>query len=389
MFWVLETILPYLKINKEVTKDNVSFRILTELNFGIFVACSIFVGSTSLIGEPILCQYKGDSEPEAEFINTFCWIHGTRDLEDHIVSDECKPKHNDVIPSNGEKNDEEEKNKNLYYQWVVFMLLFSAVLFKIPTWIWSFLENGLMKLFNSENHLKNDMWNQDEKEIEAKAEMQANSFRKIKGRNMTMVYYAKFMLCQMLAWVMLFVNFYLTDLFLDGSFKTYGSDVLKYYLTSVNPNPMCLVFPTKVGCPIKTGGSGGGVNNEVEYCILSQNIINEKIYLVLWFWFYALIGLLAFQVVLELIILVSPFARQLLIIPSLDKELFLTPANQRFLSTCTIGDWFVLYQISKNNHQEYFFTFLGKLSEGYNEVVTNDTPTENYCNSMEKTQEEV
>ena len=91
---------------------------------------------------------------------------------------------------------------------------------------------------------------------------------------------------------------------------------------------------------------------------------------------------LSFQVVLEIIILVSPFARQLLIIPSFDKELFLTPANQRFLSTCTIGDWFVLYQISKNNHQEYFFTFLGKLSKGYNEVVP-DAPNENNnCNSM-------
>ena len=184
---------------------------------------------------------------------------------------------------------------------------------------------------------------------------------------------------------MLFLTFYLTDLFLDGSFKTYGSDVLKYYFPEVQmANPMCVVFPTKVGCPIETGGIGGNTNVDNSYCILSQNIINEKIYLELelWFWFYALIGLLSFQVVLEIIILVSPFARQLLIIPSFDKELFLTPANQRFLSTCTIGDWFVLYQISKNNHQEYFFTFLGKLSKGYNEVVP-DAPNENNnCNSM-------
>jgi len=205
---------------------------------------------------------------------------------------------------------------------------------------------------------------------------------------MTTVYYIKFMLCQLLAGLMLCLNFYLTDLFLDGRFKTYGYKVLKYYFTDVlMANPMCMLFPTKVSCPIKTGGTGGNLNLEDTFCILSQNIINEKIYLVLWFWFYALIGLLAFQVVLEIIILVSPFARQLLI-TSLDKELFLTPANQNFLSTCTIGDWFVLYQISKNNHQEYFFEFLGKLSEGYNEVVP-DAPTENHCNSIEMKIEEV
>ena len=53
----------------------------------------------------------------------------------------------------------------------------------------------------------------------------------------------------------------------------------------------------------------------------------------------------------------------------------MTQANQRFLATCTIGDWFVLYQISKNNHQEYFSVILGKLSEGYDKIA----PAENHC----------
>ena len=96
MFWVLETILPYLKINKEVTKDNVTFRILTELNCGIFVACSIFVCSYSWIGDPIKCKYPTgiNTESEAEFIDNFCWIHGTRDLGTQL--NECKPKNEEV-----------------------------------------------------------------------------------------------------------------------------------------------------------------------------------------------------------------------------------------------------------------------------------------------------
>ena len=134
---------------------------------------------------------------------------------------------------------------------------------------------------------------------------------------------------------------------------------------------MCLIFPTKVGCNVVIGDSSGKPEEKNIYCILSQNIINEKIYLFLWFWFCAMIALLAFQIALEIIIFVSPLVRNFLIMPSWD----LTQANQRFLATCTIGDWFVLYQISKNNHQEYFFAILGKLSEGYDKIA----PEENHC----------
>ena len=365
MFWVLESILPYLNINKEVTKDNVTFRILTELAFGTFMACSILVGSTSFIGEAITCTgYKNtDDTEDTEFANTYCWIHGTRDLVGKIASEECQPADSDI---------EDNKTRNLYYQWVVFMLFFSAILFKIPTWTWSSLENGLMKLFSSENH---DILNQNETEMEEKAEMHASSFRKIKGRNMTMFYYIKFMICQGLAGAILILNFYLTNLFLDGDFDTYGWDVYEYWkrkdISTGGKDPMCLIFPTKVGCNVVIGDSSGNPQVKNIYCILSQNIINEKIYLFLWFWFCAMIALLAFQIALEIIIFVSPLVRNFLIMPSWD----LTQANQRFLATCTIGDWFVLYQISKNNHHDYFSTFLGKLSEGYDKIA----PPENHC----------
>merc|ERR1712018_397424 len=86
----------------------------------------------------------------------------------------------------------------------------------------------------------------------------------------------------------------------DGTnFAKYGIDVLKYHYgeelefifgqqakeESSRVDPMCNSFPTMVSCDMNTSGKGGQTEGNNFLCILSQNIINEKIYLVLWFWF--------------------------------------------------------------------------------------------------------
>lgn len=65
-------------------------------------------------------------------------------------------------------------------------------------------------------------------------------------------------------------------------------------------NPMCSLFPTEVSCNIPTVGAGGEEQDSNGLCVLTQvrcveviraynehlqNIINEKIYLLLWFWY--------------------------------------------------------------------------------------------------------
>ena len=53
-------------------------------------------------------------------------------------------------------------------------------------------------------------------------------------------------------------------------------------------NPFCQVFPTEVSCTVPNIGAAGGEQNHNGLCILSQNIINEKMYLVIWFWLVSL-----------------------------------------------------------------------------------------------------
>ena len=72
------------------------------------------------------------------------------------------------------------------------------------------------------------------------------------------------------------------------------------------PNPLCTVFPTVTSCSFHSVGSAAGEQKFNSLCILSLNIINEKIYLVLWFWFFALLALSGLQLVGRLAAIVIP-----------------------------------------------------------------------------------
>ena len=61
---LLEDVLKYLKLNKEITKDNFAFRIVTVGSFGIFMLCSILNGLTTYFGEAIVCHGAGDKGAE-------------------------------------------------------------------------------------------------------------------------------------------------------------------------------------------------------------------------------------------------------------------------------------------------------------------------------------
>ena len=106
----------------------------------------------------------------------------------------------------------------------------------------------------------------------------------------------------------------------------------------------------------------------------SQNAINEKIYFFLWFWLVGLFILAILQILLEFCIVFLPIMRTFLICQGFGSGSLLNANMKEYLYQCTIGDWFVLYQISKNNHKEYFFRLLARLSDR----VGSD-PNENCC----------
>ena len=47
---------------------------------------------------------------------------------------------------------------------------------------------------------------------------------------------------------------------------------------------MCKTFPTEVSCSMPTVGAGGSPQESNSLCVLSQNILNGKMYLAIWCW---------------------------------------------------------------------------------------------------------
>jgi len=83
------------------------------------------------------------------------------------------------------------------------------------------------------------------------------------------------------------------DIFLEGQFRRYGPLVSAFFAEE-NPHdridPMARLFPKMTKCTIHTFGPAGSVQTHDALCVLPLNVVNEKIFVVLWFWLVFLAG---------------------------------------------------------------------------------------------------
>merc|ERR1719273_940718 len=106
------------------------------------------------------------------------------------------------------------------------------------------------------------------------------------------IYFCGFVFCEFLNFAIVCAAFFLSHRFLHFRFLTYGFQVWQYYLLPPEEqrmpgvkNPMCIAFPRIASCDYWRWGSGGGQERINAICILALNIINDKVFLVLWWWF--------------------------------------------------------------------------------------------------------
>ena len=102
-----------------------------------------------------------------------------------------------------------------------------------------------------------------------------------------------------------------TDKFLGGEFRKYGSEVLNF--VDMEPedrvDPMSRVFPKMTKCIFHKYGGSGTIQRFDALCVLGMNILNEKIYIFLWFWFIVLAVLTGCNVVFRVIQFFYPNVR--------------------------------------------------------------------------------
>jgi hypothetical protein len=80
---------------------------------------------------------------------------------------------------------------------------------------------------------------------------------------------------------------------LEGQFRRYGP-LVTALVTEENPrdrvDPMARLFPKVTKCTIHTFGPAGSVQTHDALCVLPLNVVNEKIFVILWFWLAFLAG---------------------------------------------------------------------------------------------------
>jgi len=339
---------------KEVDTERGIFGLFSRVSVALCLIAAIICG-LSYFGKPITC-WHGKDQPQ-DIIDQYCWLHGTNNID---------AKYHDHFGCRGKQVEDEEEN-NQYYIWVIPFLLVQCIFFMIPHFIWKLAEKGLIKEFKTSEANSLDMAS-DEGRNEM-VDKFVRYFNYVKGQNN--FYFAKFVLCELLNILVLAFNFYVTNAFFSFEWGQYGFKVINYYNQSPIErkaaeglhNPMCDLFPTVVSCDMKTVGASGQPETFNGLCVLSQNIINQWIFLVLYFWYVLLFTLSAFYILYRISTIALPQLRTLVLRVRINER----PWGQQgtpvgvVLRQCDIGDWFLLEQIGQNVNSVFFREFLKQL----------------------------
>lgn len=336
MFDVFGSVKGLLKIDS-VCIDNNIFRLHYKVTVIILVAFSLVVTSRQYIGDPIDCIV--DEIPLA-VMDTYCWIYSTFTIPNRLSGRIGK----DVVqPGVGNHVDGEDEVKyHKYYQWVCFVLFFQAMFFYLPRYLWKTWEAGRLKMLTLD--LSCPIISEENKNERIKLLLEY-FHTNLHCQNF---YAIRFIICEVLNFVNVIAQIYFVDYFLDGEFSSYGTDVISFteMEPEERPDPMARVFPKVTKCTFHKYGPSGSVQKFDGLCVLPVNIVNEKIYVFLWFWFVLLTVLTGLCIIYRAAIVMSAPLRLYLL--RARSRLSAQKDVQVIADKFQLGDWFILYQLGKN-----------------------------------------
>lgn len=354
-----------------VNIDNTVFVLHYRATVLMLIAFCIAVSSNQYIGDPIHCIKPSNYIPPA-VINAFCWIHATFSLPkafSGVIDSE--------VPHPGVDKTEPGDSIVLhaYYQWVAFMLILQAALFYVPRWLWKSWEGNKLMLLKSD--LNKPIMKKDERG--PKQNLLAEYFTE-NVHNHTF-YLGKFFLSEILNLLNVIGQMFLIDKFLGGEFTTYGTKVIRFVNSDSDRrfDPMVRVFPRVTKCRFYSFGPSGDIQRHDTLCVLPINIINEKIYVVMWFWFVFLAIVSVLVIFYRLAQILSPRLRFKLLN---SRSRSISPEKlRRVLSVIGVGDWFIIYMLSSNIDPFNFKDIIDKMDSIFLDNKFYDTLNDTYDGS--------
>ncbi len=340
-----------------------------------FTACAMGIASSlsmakQLFGDPITCLSDSGPDKVDKFINDYCWFHGTETFNTGNKSDELIA-HPGIFYTGesggmGMKNTPPERIHE-YYQWIGFALFLQALLFVLPPYWWKVNEGGRIgRWINCKGAAakkpkatavagggggETSSKTPSEQNRDGAAEVETDLAllgADVGDRIGSFGCYAtKYFVLELVGVCALFGHFLFIDWMLDGHFLRLGLDVIYFDgKWRDKHHPLDMALPKLGSCTVTRSTGNGNYQNYETLCIIPLNVINEKIYLCLWFW----LCFVSLTAGLHLVITV------LLVFLSYPRVLFLrwrSPySSKRVITVLTyyasFSDWFVINLILKN-----------------------------------------
>ncbi|XP_032666519.1 innexin inx7 [Odontomachus brunneus] len=361
------------KVNQEwVAIDNLVFRLHYRVTFLLLLVASILVCSRQFIGEHIRCI--ADTGVPIKVIETFCFFTSTYTVVKHLNGTAVQQGEL-AHPGVGPVGKDDPVIHHAYYQWVQFVLFFQALLFYMPHYFWRRMEGGRLKMLVSGLHMASIALNETEIQVSDNVKVPSKNQRDEKIQQIRIGFLNRLHLnrpwaygltfCEVMNFANVIMQIYLTDWFLGGAFLGLGQSVAEPVLKD-ETDPLDIVFPKVTKCIFHKFGPSGSIQKHDALCVMALNIVNEKIYTVLWFWFVVLAVITGLGLVWRVLTMIL-HARS----TSFNKFVFsmacpgkFNPWNVlRVTHEYYFGDWLFLFYIAKNLDNYVFKELLQQLAE--------------------------
>lgn len=175
----------------------------------------------------------------------------------------------------------------------------------------------------------------------------------------------KLMICEVLNVFNVLLQIYITNKFLGGKFYDLGIHFIKEDFKG-EMDVLDTVFPKMTKCNFYKYGPSGSIQKFDTLCVMALNVINEKVYVFLWFWYVLLFFISVIALIWRLITIcchARSTAFNRLVYSTLDRKLNpwddIVVVTERF----SLSDWLFLYYIATNIEPFVFRSIIRELAE--------------------------
>jgi len=328
----------------------------------IFLICCILVTCVEYIGNGINIACIQDGHPDywpipQHIMNTYCFIMGTFTLPKNFAGERGK----DVIhPGVGEYNKErDEIQYKAYYQWVPLVLFLQACIFYVPHALFKVFEGGKVAAIISGLHHKSAEF-QDEERGSSLGKLAKYFVKCINTHNF---WASKMLFCEFLTFFNVLFNIFFIDVFLGGEFSKYGMEVINFVEDDPQNriDPMSRVFPRMTKCLYQKYGPSGSIQTHDALCMLPINVINEKIYVFIWFWLIFLVIITGINIIYHFVLIMSPATLSQLIKRRLRHKEGISDILEDVTNRFMFGDWRLLHILAYNMNPMILAEFIEEL----------------------------